>query len=463
MNTKNDTIVAIATAAGSGAIAIIRLSGPLSLETVLRFFKRSNLPLSAGQIESHHSYFGSLYHNDRLIDEVLMTWFKGPKSYTGEDTVEISCHGSEFIQERIVRLFLESGVRQAQPGEFTLRAFLNGKMDLSQAEAVADLIASQSEMAHRMAISQMRGGFSNEINQLRGKLVHFASLLELELDFSEEDVEFANREDFVRLLEEISIKISQLIQSFQAGNVLKKGIPVAIIGKPNVGKSTLLNAILNEERALVSDIPGTTRDSIEDTFIINGYSFRFVDTAGLRESTDHIENLGMARTYDKIQQASIILYVCDISTMDDKAINAMLEEFNTYIRDENKHFVLVANKIDMMEQLPTHLREMFDLDSVFVSAKRKENIHELTDKLVSIVQKTSLDSGVMVNNSRHYEALSQALAALQQAESGFKSQVPSDLIAIDIRRVLYFLGSITGEVTTDELLGTIFSKFCIGK
>ena len=460
---KSDTIAAIATAPGTGAIAVIRLSGPDSLPHALALFDHQKKPLLPEQVKSHHAYFGTLTYQDVLIDEVLITYFKGPHSYTGEDVVEISCHGSEYIQERIVHILLDEGVRQAQAGEFTLRAFLNGKMDLSQAEAVADLIASQSNTAHRMAINQMRGGFSNQINALREKLLHFASLLELELDFSEEEVEFANREEFLKLISEITETLLWLIKSFKAGNVLKKGIPVAIIGKPNAGKSTLLNAILNEERALVSEIPGTTRDSIEDTYVINGYSFRFVDTAGLHTSDDHVENMGIARTYDKMQEASIILYVCDISMMDKNGIDTMLDEFKEYIQDENKHFILVANKIDQMSQLPAHLREIFDLDTVFVSAKRKENIQELTEKLVSIVQQTSLTSDVMVNNSRHYEALTRALDALQQVEIGFTSLVPSDLIAIDVRQALYYLGTITGAITTDEILGSIFSKFCIGK
>jgi tRNA modification GTPase len=462
-HTHSDTIAAIATAPGSGAIAVIRLSGPDSLPHALTLFNQVKKPLEAPQVKSHHSYFGTLNYLDKVVDEVLMTYFKAPHSYTGEEVVEISCHGSEFIQERIMQIFLDAGVRQAQAGEFTLRAFLNGKMDLSQAEAVADLIASQSDITHRMAINQMRGGFSDQINELREKLLHFASLLELELDFSEEEVEFANREEFLALIRNITDRLSWLINSFKAGNVLKKGIPVAIIGKPNAGKSTLLNAILNEERALVSEIPGTTRDAIEDTFVVSGYSFRFVDTAGLHKSDDHVENMGMARTYDKMKQASIILYVCDISTMNEADMDVMLEEFKDYIQDENKHFILVANKIDQMSQLPPHLREIFDLDTVFISAKRKENIHELTEKLVSIVRQTSLTSDVMVNNSRHYEALIRALNALQAAEKGFAEQVPSDLIAIDVRQALYHLGTITGAITTDEILGSIFSKFCIGK
>ena len=463
LENRNDTIAAIATAPGMGAIAIIRLSGDQSLDHALSHFKNKNKIMTLDNIKSHHSYFGTLYHGDTIIDEVLMTYFRAPHSYTGEDVVEFSCHGSEFIQERIMQILIDAGVRQATAGEFTLRAFLNGKMDLSQAEAVADLIASQSDIGHRMAINQMRGGFSAQINTLRENLLQFAALLELELDFSEEEVEFANRNEFLALIRGIAETLRWLINSFKAGNVLKKGIPVAIIGKPNAGKSTLLNAILNEERALVSEIPGTTRDSIEDTFIINGYSFRFVDTAGLRKSDDQIENMGIARTYDKMQQASIILYVCDISTMDEKDTDAMLEEFKEYIQDENKHFILVANKIDQMSKLPAHIREIFDLDTVFVSAKRKENIHELTDKLVSIVQQTSLSSDVMVNNSRHYEALTRALSSLEEVEKGFKEQVPSDLVAIDVRQALYYLGTITGAITTDEILGSIFSKFCIGK
>jgi len=458
-----DTITAVATPPGMGAIAIVRISGKDSLETALKCFKPKDLKLSGKTIQSHRLYFGEIVSDGKVLDEVLLSYFKAPHSYTGEDAVEISCHGSEYIQQMLLQTIIASGARMAQPGEFTLRAFLNGKMDLAQAEAVADLIASESKAAHRMAIRQMRGGFSEKIVELRKKMVDFASLLELELDFGEEDVEFANREQFSRLLDELRQELTQLKESFKMGNVLKKGIPVAIIGKPNVGKSTLLNAILNEEKAIVSEIPGTTRDAIEDIIALEGYTFRFIDTAGLRDSTDIIENMGIEKTYDKINQASLILYVCDISSMNKEAIKEVLEEFKAYIHNKNKHFILVGNKIDKLEEVPGHLKELLELETVFVSAKRKENIHLLAETLVNHVKNDSPGDDILVNNSRHYEALSHALESINAIEKGFENNIPTDLVAIDVRQALYHLGSITGEVTSDEILGNIFGKFCIGK
>ncbi len=460
---NSDTICAVATPPGMGAIAIVRISGENSLETALKCFKPKDSNLSKRNIQSHRLYFGEIFSNGKVLDEVLLSYFKAPHSYTGEDAVEISCHGSEYIQQVLLQTLLDAGARLASPGEFTLRAFLNGKMDLTQAEAVADLIASESKAAHNMAIRQMRGGFSEKIAGLRKKLVDFASLLELELDFSEEDVEFANRDQFSSLLDELRQELIQLNESFKMGNVLKKGIPVAIIGKPNVGKSTLLNAILNEEKAIVSEIPGTTRDAIEDTIALEGYTFRFIDTAGLRDSTDIIENMGIEKTYDKINQASLILYVCDISSMNKESMEEVLEEFKTFIHNDNKHFILVANKIDQMEEVPGHLKELFELETVFVSAKRKENIHLLAETLVNHVKNDSLGDDILVNNSRHYESLSHALESVNAIEKGFENNIPTDLVAIDVRQALYHLGSITGEVTSDEILGNIFGKFCIGK
>ncbi len=460
---NSDTIAAVATPPGMGAIAIVRISGKNSLETALKCFKPKSSEISQNTIQSHHLYFGEVYSEGKVLDEVLLTYFKAPHSYTGEDAVEISCHGSEYVQQALLQTILDVGARMASPGEFTLRAFLNGKMDLAQAEAVADLIASESKAAHRMAINQMRGGFSEKISELREKLVNFASLLELELDFSEEDVEFANREQFILLLNEIKKELVGLKESFVMGNVLKKGIPVAIIGKPNVGKSTLLNAILNEEKAIVSEIPGTTRDAIEDTITLEGYSFRFVDTAGLRDSTDIVENMGIEKTYDKIEQARLILYVCDISSMNKTSMAELLNDYKSYINNKNKHFILVANKIDQMEEVPGHLKELLDLETVFVSAKRKENIHLLAETLVNHVKNDSPGDDVLVNNSRHYEALRNALDSINVVEQGFENNIPTDLVAIDVRQALYYLGSITGEVTSDEILGNIFGKFCIGK
>lgn len=460
---NQDTIAAIATPAGSGAISIIRLSGLDSLKLCMKHFKPVNKKLVLNNFESHKLYLGYFYSNDRLIDEVLVSYFKSPTSYTSEDIIEISCHGSEFIQQKIMEALLDSGARAADPGEFTLRAFLNGRLDLSQAEAVADLIASQSASSHQLAINQMRGGISEKITLLRTKLIEFASLLELELDFSEEDVEFANRKQFLGLIKELKTELGILISSFSMGNVIKQGIPVAIIGKPNVGKSTLLNVILNEEKAIVSHIPGTTRDAIEDTYIIGGYKFRFIDTAGLRQSDDIVENIGIERTYEKIKQATIILYVCDISDVNAVNVKEVLNEFKQYIQDDSKHFIFVANKMDKLSERPAHIKEILELDTVFVSAKRKENIQLLTDQLITTVKKFNITNDIIVTNSRHYKALTSANNALEQVKEGFISNIPTDLIAIDVRLALHELGTITGKITTDELLGNIFGKFCIGK
>ncbi len=459
----NDTICALATPAGSGAIALVRMSGKQSLEVAMQLFQPASNQLTTETIKSHQQYFGKIMDGDKTLDEVLLTYFKAPHSYTGEDSVEISCHGSEYIQRRLIEILLAKGIRFAEAGEFTMRAFLNGKIDLSQAEAVADLIASESKTAHSMAMNQMRGGFSAKILELRTQLLNFVSLIELELDFSEEDVEFANREELNQLIIDLKKELAELIASFQFGNVIKQGIPVAIIGKPNVGKSTLLNALLNEEKAIVSDIPGTTRDSIEDTIVIEGYRFRFIDTAGLRHSEDTIENMGIERTYEKIEQASIILYICDMGTADPESLEDVLKEFRNYIQDEEKHFILVANKIDLLAEAPAHLQEILELETIFVSAKRKENIHLLAETLVSKVKEKSISGNIIISNSRHYEALQNALDSIQLVEQGFKNNLPTDLIAIDLHQALHHLGTITGEVTTDEILGNIFGKFCIGK
>ena len=460
---SGDTIVASATPAGSGAIAVIRMSGSGSLEILQQVFEPFSGKVDINRLESHKLYYGKILDEGETLDEVLISWFRGPHSYTGEDSVEISCHGSVYIRQKILELLIKRGARQASAGEFTKRAFLNGKMDLSQAEAVADLIAAQSKMAHKVAMNQMRGDFSSKIGLLREKLLKFASLIELELDFSEEDVEFADRSALFELLNELKSELSGLIRSFKYGNVMKTGIPVAIIGKPNSGKSTLLNALLNEEKAIVSDLPGTTRDAIEDTIVLEGYTFRFIDTAGLRQSNDSIENLGIERTYDKIKHADLILYVCDISQVSESAMADMLDEFNGYIEDDEKHFILVANKIDMLEVIPPHLKEMFELDTVFVSAKRKENIHLLAETLVEKVKSSRFDNDVVVTNVRHYEALSAALYSVEQVEKGLQQEIPSDLVAIDLRQALHHLGTVTGEITTNDILGAIFEKFCIGK
>lgn len=461
---QEDTICAISSPPGMGAIATLRLSGPDAFRIINTLFIPAKKDFDKENPVSHTLYFGTINDAEgHMIDEVLVSYFKKPHSYTGEDAVEISCHGSPYIQQRLLENLLTKGARLADAGEFTMRAFGNGRFDLAQAEAVADLIASQSASAHHLAIRQMRGGFSDKIRQLRQQLIDFTSLIELELDFAEEDVEFADRDQFFKLLASLKDEIKLLIASFKTGNAIKNGIPVAIIGKPNVGKSTLLNAILNEEKAIVSEIPGTTRDTIEDTVVIGGYNFRFIDTAGLRASDDRIESLGIERTYNKIKLASIILYVCDLSSCADEDAVEMLNEFRSYIKDENKHFILLGNKIDMIDEMPKHFSEMVELETLFISAKRKENINLISDSLIKAVEKLRIQTDTIVSNARHFHALKEALTAIEAVEDGFRQGLPTDLATIDIRTALYHLGSITGEITTDEILGNIFGKFCIGK
>jgi tRNA modification GTPase len=460
---SSDTICAISTPPGSGAIAVIRLSGTQAIGLCDMIFKSATENSKLAQVRSHTIHLGTIGSPDELLDEVLVSVFKAPHSYTGEDVIEISCHGSAFIQQKLIELLIEKGCRQAQPGEFTLRAFLNGRFDLSQAEAVADLIAANAKTSHDLALNQMRAGFSQRIKEMRQQLIDFVSLLELELDFSEEDVEFANRAQLMELLTLLKTELDRLITSFSQGNVIKKGIPVAIIGKPNVGKSTLLNAILNEERAIVSEIPGTTRDYIEDTIVIDGISFRFIDTAGLRHAKDELESIGIERTYEKISQAEIILYVCDVSecTMDET--REIITEFNKLHKDSSKRWILIGNKIDKLVEIPRAFRELVDLEIIFVSAKRKENISGIAESLVKSVNQQTLADASLVSNVRHYEALVRSRDAVVSASSGFDNSLSTDLIAIDIRQALYHLGEITGEITSEEILGNIFGRFCIGK
>ncbi len=459
----NDTICALSTPAGTGAIGVIRLSGPDSVALCRMFFKSGSAATDPEKVASHTVHFGKFMDGEHLIDEVLVTVFRNPHSYNGQDIVEISCHGSVYIQQRILELLLSAGARLAEPGEFTLRGFLNGKFDLSQAEAVADLIASTSESSHRLAMSQMRGGFSMKIGELRARLVDFASLIELELDFSEEDVEFADRTALFQLLEKIKSEIDGLKSSFALGNVMKHGIPVAIVGKPNVGKSTLLNALLYEERAIVSEIPGTTRDAIEDTISIQGVTFRFIDTAGLRHSSDVIENIGIGRTYEKMNQASVVLYIFDITSATEKEIDQAIAEIRAQLEDPQKQIIPVANKTDMLMQAPHSFKRLVELDTLFVSAKRNENINLITERLLKSAHLGETGDQTIVYSLRHYEALTRAAQSIESIEKGFADNIPSDLIATDIRQALHHLGSITGEVTNDELLGNIFGKFCIGK
>lgn len=462
METK-DTICALATPHGMGAIALIRVSGGDTFKIADLIFKPLKSGLLLSEAPTHTIHFGNIVSGDEIIDEVLVNVYRNPHSYTGEDSIEISCHGSYYIQQKIIELLIKQNVRLAKPGEFTMRAFLNNKFDLSQAEAVADLISSNSKYAHDLALKQMRGGFSNKIKDLRKELLNFASLIELELDFSEEDLEFANRKDLKKLLYRLKTEIKLLLNSFSMGNVLKNGIPVAIIGKPNVGKSTLLNTILQEERAIVSEFPGTTRDSIEDTIIIDGVSFRFIDTAGLRSSEDEIENIGIGRTMEKIKQAKIILFVFDVAHGNIEVIREILDEYRHLLEDPNKRVILIGNKIDQLVEMPAGFKELVELDTIFISAKRKENINLIADSLIKSVEKFQISNNTIISNARHYEALSKALQSIEDIEEGFIKELPSDLIAIDIRKALHHLGEITGQVTTDEILGNIFGKFCIGK
>jgi tRNA modification GTPase len=458
----NDTICAISTPPGLGAIAVIRLSGPAAIETCKKIFHPAGENTDISAVPSHTVHFGTIGTGDDILDEVLLTLFKAPHSYTGEDVAEISCHGSPYIQQKIMELLLAQGLRLANPGEFTLRAYMNGKFDLSQAEAVADLISSHSRSSHQLALSQMRGGFSKKISTLRSKLVEFTSLIELELDFSEENVEFASRPDLIHLLDELESEISTLISSFSLGNVIKNGIPVTIIGKPNVGKSTLLNTILNEEKAIVSEIPGTTRDAIEDTIVIDEYQFRFIDTAGLRSSSDRIESMGIERTWEKIHQASIILYVFDATVDSFEDVMQDVSEFKE-ITDPSKKLVLIGNKADKLKRLPSGFKDFVELETIFVSAKRKENINLIAESLLKSVRAENLSNSTIVSNTRHLEALQNALSSILSVKEGLSAGLTSDLLTTDIRKALHHLGEITGEITTDEILGNIFGRFCIGK
>ena len=449
-----DTIVALATPVGAGAIGVIRLSGPDAIKITNKVFGGKNLE----EQESHTVHFGTIRDGDLIVDEVLVTLFVAPKSYTKENIVEISCHGSSYIIESIIKLMIKNGARGAKPGEFTLRAFLNGGLDLSQAEAVADLIASSSETSHQLAMKQMRGGFSNELKNLRDQLIHFASMIELELDFSEEDVEFANRDQLKQLILSIQKVLDKLIMSFDQGNVLKNGVPVVIAGKPNVGKSTLLNVLLNEERAIVSDIAGTTRDTIEDEINIKGVIFRFIDTAGIRETEDIIEAKGVERTLEKIKQARLLVYLADPIQDNIDAVKQQLDEVKAY----NIPYLLVVNKKDLLDA--EQLEAYGNLEPLFISAKNNSGIEDLQDKLLEIVNLANLNSeDVMVSNIRHVEALQKTNEALIRVLYGIDNPVASDFLAMDIRQSLHHLGEITGEVTTDDLLDNIFSKFCIGK
>ena len=459
-----ETIVALATPSGAGAIAIIRLSGKNAITIAAEVFQSVSGKDITKQ-KTHTIHLGHIVDNGKVYDQVLLSIFKGPNSYTGENVIEISCHGSTFIQQQIIQLLLRRGAKMAQAGEFTLRAFLNGKLDLSQAEAVADLIASDNEASHQIAMQQMRGGFSNEIAKLREELLNFASLIELELDFAEEDVEFADRTQFYELLERIEFVLKRLIDSFAVGNVIKNGIPVAIVGEPNVGKSTLLNALLNEERAIVSDIAGTTRDTIEDELVINGIGFRFIDTAGIRETQDHVESIGIQKTFEKIEQAQVVMFLVDSTELTMESLERLKVEVEK-IRNKypQKALLTIFNKKDKLEERLLQNLESQIENSIFISAKQKVGIEELKNELMSFVNTGALrNNETIVTNTRHYDSLLKALEEIQKVKWGLNSGLSSDLMAIDIRSALYLFGEITGEVTNDELLGNIFANFCIGK
>lgn len=455
-----DTIVALATAPGTGAIAVIRLSGQQAISIVDRVFAGKDLSAQA----SHTLHFGAIRdEQNRLLDEVVVSLFVAPRSYTGENVAEVSCHGSPFIIQQLIQLFVRQGARLAQPGEFTLRAFLHGRMDLSQAEAVADLIASSSEAAHNIALQQMRGGFSNEIKKLRTELIDFASLIELELDFGEEDVEFANRDDLKALIRRILSLMDALLESFQLGNAIKNGVSTVIAGRPNAGKSTLLNALLNEDRAIVSDIAGTTRDTIEEVLNIGGIPFRIIDTAGIREAQDTIEAIGVAKTLEKVRQSALLVYVFDVIRT---APEDLRQDLSQLVHADTK-LLVIANKMDL-NPYTTHEQyasEWLPAESwVPVSAINGMNIEYLKEKLLNAVLEGNLNAeSTIVANARHYEALLKASESLRAALHGLETGITGDFVAMDIRRALAYLGEITGEIGTEDLLDSIFSRFCIGK
>ena len=464
---NQDTICAIATAQG-GAIGSIRVSGPEAITITGRIFT----PAKSGKLLSEQKpytlTFGRIYNGEEMIDEVLVSLFRAPHSYTGEVSTEITCHGSSYILQQVMQLLIKNGCRMAQPGEYTQRAFLNGKMDLSQAEAVADLIASSSAATHRLALSQMRGGFSKELTTLREKLLNFTSMIELELDFSEEDVEFADRSALRRLADEIEEVIARLANSFSVGNVIKNGVPVAIIGETNAGKSTLLNVLLNEDKAIVSDIHGTTRDVIEDTVNIGGITFRFIDTAGIRETSDTIESLGIERTFQKLDQAEIVLWIIDSA---DAISQLTLLSDKILPRCEHKQLILVFNKVELInETQKNELTSQFsehigsEIESIFISAKQRLHTDELQQRLVAAAHlPTVTQNDVIVTNVRHYEALTRALDAIHRVQEGLDANISGDFLSQDIRECIFHLSDIAGEVTNDMVLQNIFAHFCIGK
>ncbi len=462
-----ENIIALSTPQGVGAIGVIRLSGPGIIEISDRFFKGRNLT----KVEGNTVHYGKIVdESDRIIDECVATVFRAPRSYTKEDVIEFSCHGSPYILDQVIQLFLRHGVRMAQAGEFTLRAFLNGQMDLSQAEAVADLIASDNAASHEIAMRQMRGGFSDEIKQLRQELIEFASLIELELDFGEEDVEFADRSKLQGLVEKIKSVINRLLESFQLGNVIKNGVTTVIAGRPNAGKSTLLNALLNEERAIVSDIAGTTRDTIEESLNIKGIQFRLIDTAGIRKAQDEIERIGVDRTIEKIGSSSIVIYVFDVIESSPEQLWSDIDRFleGSKVLTAGSKRIFIANKMDLNPYIrpEDYYRDgLISTDNLITaSAKNKMNIDYIKDKIYdTVIGDPTMMQQTIVTNSRHYDALRKSDEALEAVLRGLSDGTTGDFIALDIRQSLHHLGEITGDISTDDLLDSIFSNFCIGK
>ncbi len=465
---NTDTICAVATPHGMGAIAVVRVSGPKAISIVSQLFTQNGKPFYMGNMIANKAYYGHIVDHGELLDEVLVTFFKDPHSFTGEDSAEISVHGSVFVQQKLLQVLIAQGCRMAEAGEFTRRAFVNRKFDLAQAEAIADLISSESEAAHRVAINQLKGGFSKELQIMRSKLLEMTSLMELELDFSEEDVEFADRSQLKALLQETLAHVDKLKDSFRLGNAIKNGIPVAIVGQTNTGKSTLLNALLGEDRAIVSDIAGTTRDTIEETLNINGILYRFIDTAGLRNTDETIEKIGIERSYKKISEANMVIGMLD-ATIGYESMLSSAKEIVSKVDLQHQQLILCINKVDTLtdqgETLLGALRIDLDNDDIMViclSAKHGFGINDLYNTL-KLCQPLASPDATLVTNVRHYEALLHASESLKSVQQGLEMNIPTDLVSQDLREALYHLGSITGEITTDEVLGSIFSRFCIGK